>query len=75
MAGILEKLRSAGGEVDGAEEGGELRAPTPLGLVTGRYTFDGELLAVTVTARPAMLPLDLIWSRLDAILGSPVKTA
>ena len=71
----LEDARRAGAAIEGDENAGTIGAQTPLGRVEGRYEFDGELFTVTVTKIPAMLPIEIIWSRLDAVFGPPVTTA
>jgi len=71
----VEELRRAGGTIAGGDSEGTLSAATPLGLVKGTYRFDGEELTVTITDKPAMLPVDLVWSRMDQICGSPVTRA
>jgi hypothetical protein len=71
----LEEFRRFGGQVEGGPGEGLLRAATPLGRLEGRYTFDGEELTVTVTSKPAMLPIQLIWDRVDRICGPPVSRA
>jgi hypothetical protein len=75
VARSLEDARRAGAAIAGDETAGTIGAPTPLGRVEGRYAFDGELFTVTVTKIPAMLPVEMIWSRLDAVFGPPVITA
>ena len=75
VGGLLDQARRAGATVEGSESEGRLSAPTPLGRIEGLYAFDGDLFTVTVTARPSMLPIEMIWSRLDAVLGPPVMTA
>jgi hypothetical protein len=75
VAGLLAGAQRMGAKLEGEEGGGKLSVPTPLGPLEGTYAFDGELFIVAVTARPAMLPVEMIWSRLDAILGAPVVTA
>ena len=60
--------------MEGSESEGSLRATTPLGRIEGTYGFDGELLIITITQRPAMLPAEMVWSRLDSICGSPIAS-
>ncbi len=71
----LDEFRQVGGKAQGSDSEGTLRAETPLGRLEGLYTFDGDLLTITITRRPAMLPAEMIWSRLDAICGQPVASA
>lgn len=71
----LEEFRRVGGTVAGSGSEGTLSVSTPLGRVEGRYLFDGEELTVTVTTRPSMLPLEMIWNRVDRICGPPVMKA
>jgi len=75
LAGLLDKARGAGATVTGGASEGALRASTPLGALEAEYTFDGERFSVTLTKKPAMLPIEMIWSRLDSILGPPVFEA
>ena len=71
----LNELRRVGGTVTGPESAGTFRADTPLGLLEGSYEFDGEVLTITISKSPPMLPLDQIWSRLDQICGHPIAAA
>ena len=71
----LEEFRRFGGSVLGGPSEGTLTASTPLGPVEGRYRFDGEELLVIVTVKPALLPVEMIWSRIDRICGPPVSRA
>lgn len=75
LAGLLDKARGAGAIVTGIGSEGILKASTPLGPLEAGYTFDGERFTVTLTTKPSMLPIEMIWSRLDSILGSPVTEA
>ena len=75
LAGLLERARAAGATVTGSASEGVLQAATPLGPLEAAYTFDGERFTVTLTKKPAMMPLAMIWSRLDSFLGSPVASA
>ena len=75
LAGLLDKARGAGAIVTGHGSEGIVRASTPLGPLEAGYTFDGERFTVTLTTKPAVLPIEMIWSRLDSILGSPVGEA
>ena len=71
----LEELRSFGGTVQGSDSQGDLVLSTPAGRLEGRYSFDGEEFTVTITRKPAMIPIDMIWSRLDQLIGPPVMKA
>jgi len=71
----IEELRRAGGVVVGGDSEGSVSASTPLGAVKGTYQFDGEELTVTITDKPALLPADMVWGRLDQICGLPVSRA
>ena len=75
LAGLLDKARGAGATVTGSGSEGTLKAATPLGPLEADYTFDGERFTVTVTKKPLVLPIEMIWSRLDSFLGSPVSSA
>lgn len=75
LAGLLDRARAAGAIVTGNASEGNLKASTPLGPLEASYTFDGERFTVTLITKPAVLPVEMIWSRLDSILGSPVATA
>jgi hypothetical protein len=70
----LEEFRRLGGMVEGSESEGSLRATTPLGRIEGQYSFDGEMLTITITQRPALLSAEMVWSRLDSICGSPIAS-
>ena len=61
--------------MDGSPAEGSLRLDSPAGRLEGTYRFDGEELTITVTRRPAVVPLEAIWSRLDALCGPPVARA
>ena len=75
LTGLLDKARGAGASVTGSGSEGALKASTPLGPLEADYTFDGERFTVSLTTKPAMLPIEMIWSRLDSILGPPVSEA
>lgn len=75
FGGALEEFRQFGGTTQGSESDGTFSVATPLGRLEGRYLFDGEMLTITLTARPPMLPAEMIWSRLDRICGPPVMNA
>lgn len=71
----LDEIRRLGASVEGSESEGTVRVDTPLGMVEGRYVFDGEQLEVTLTRLPAMFPAGPIWQRLDAACGPPIGMA
>ncbi len=71
----LEELRGLGGRVEGSESEGSLAADTPAGRLEGRYRFDGDTLTVTVTRKPALVPVEMIWSRIERVCGPPVAGA
>ena len=71
----LEEFRRLGGATLGADTEGTVSVSTPLGRLEGRYLFDGEELTITLTSRPPMLPIGMIWSRLDQVCGPPVMKA
>lgn len=71
----MEEFRSLGGEMQGGPAEGTAWAATPLGRVEASYEYDGEHLTVTVTKAPVMLPVGMIWERLDRICGPPVARA
>jgi hypothetical protein len=71
----LEEVRRQGGTVKGSESEGTVSISTPLGPVEGRFTFDGELLSVVLTRRPALVPEGMVWGRLDALCGPPLGMA
>lgn len=71
----LDEFRRFGGAVSGGESGGGLRTSTPLGSLEGSYQFDGEVLTVVIASKPAMIPYEMIWNRLDQICGPPIMIA
>lgn len=71
----LQEFRSFGGEVIGGPSEGTLRTASPFGPIEGSYTFDGELLTVTILEPPMKQVLYPIWARLDQICGDPVAIA
>ena len=71
----LEEFRRFGGTVQGSDSFGDLGMSTPAGRLEGRYTFDGEEFTVTLTRKPEMIPIDMIWSRIDRLCGPPVMKA
>jgi len=71
----LDELRALGGRVEGSDSEGSLAADTPVGRLEGRYRFDGDALTITVTRRPALVPIEMIWSRIDRVCGPPVAGA
>ena len=75
VRGALEEVRRQGGTVKGSESEGTVSISTPLGPVEGRFTFDGELLSVVLTRRPALVPEGMVWGRLDALCGPPLGMA
>ena len=75
LAAVLDQVGRVGASVAGSPAEGTLSAPTPLGRIEGRYRYDGDLLTVTLTKTPPLLPVEAVWSRLDGILGPPVAMA
>ena len=71
----LDEFRRFGGSITGGGSEGGLVAATPLGPLEGDYRFDGEELTVTIKVKPAMLPIEMIWNRLDRICGPPAMKA
>ena len=71
----LDEFRRSGGTISEAGSGGTLSVSTPLGRLEGEYLYDGEELSVVITTKPALLPIEMIWDRLDRICGPPVMTA
>ena len=71
----LDELRRFGGTVAGGESEGTLAVDTPLGPLSGRFTYDGETFTIVVTGKPAMLPIQMIWDRVDRFCGPPTMMA
>lgn len=72
---LLQELSDDGVVVEGGPGEGRVAAPTPLGDVEGRYLYDGQTLTVTITRKPGLVPIDMIWDRLDRLCGEPLAEA
>jgi hypothetical protein len=71
----LAEFHRLGGTTQGGGSEGTVSVATPLGPLEARYLFDGEELTITLTSKPPMLPVGMIWSRLDQVCGPPVMKA
>jgi len=71
----LEDLRRFGGRIEGGESEGTMLIDTPAGPLEGRYRFDGDSLTVTVVRKPGLLPIEMIWGRIDRVCGPSVAGA
>ena len=75
MTRLLGDLDREGVVVEGGPVEGRVTASTPVGDIEGRYLYDGQTLTVTVTRRPVLVPIGMIWDRLDRACGEPVAEA
>jgi len=71
----LEDLRGFGGRIEGGESEGTMSVETPAGRIEGRYAFDGDSFTVIVSRKPGLVPIEMIWSRIDRVCGPSVAGA
>ncbi len=65
------KLQLQGGTLTGDEHSGKITLAVPIvGIIEGNYSISGNVLTITVTEKPALLPCGLIQSKITDFLES-----
>ena len=61
-------IQASGGSLDGDEQRGTIRIPTPVGTIVGEYTISGDTIAFRVTQKPFFVPCITIEATVDRYL-------
>lgn len=61
---VEKQLRAAGGKFSGNASGGSFEGKSPLGQIEGRYEVVGNLVTVTITKKPFVVPHQTVESKI-----------